>query len=143
MKGISLQKAYLSLIMIIVLNHPEIKHSKNKFHDLATCSGQCQSESLFEGENCCSIYVYSAEETKYFVFSKPRHNIFCGVFYEKNGAKRNMYPIKIFNSTIQRPAQAKLRIGTEVVVDSKWIGLNSKEVATHKYIFFRDNKLVQ
>ena len=48
-----------------------------------------------------------------------------------------MYPIKFANSTVQRPAQTKLRIGTEVVVDSKWIGLNSKEVATrYKYIFF-------
>ena len=45
-----------------------------------------------------------------------------------------MYPIKFANSTVQRPAQTKLRIGTEVVVDSKWIGL--KEVATRKYILF-------
>ena len=38
------------------------------------------------------------------------------------------------NSIVQRPAQTKLRIGTEVFVDSKWIGL--KEVAARKYIFF-------
>ena len=52
-----------------------------------------------------------------------------------------MYPIKFVNGTVQRPAQTKLRIGTEVVVESKWIRL--KEVATRKYIFFRDNKLFQ
>ena len=42
--------------------------------------------------------------------------------------------IKFVNSTIQRPAQTKLRIGTEVFVDSKWIG--QKELASQKYIFF-------
>ena len=104
---------------------------KNNLQELDTCSGQKTNLSLTDPEK---TEQDSSVETKYFVFSKPRHNIFCRVFYEKVEFKTIMTPIKFVNSIVQRPAQTKLRIGTEVFVDSKWIGL--KEVAARKYIFF-------
>ena len=114
MKGISLQKTYLSLI--IVLNHPEIKHYKKIIfitwiHVLVT-----KRISLWRRKQ-----QDAAVETKYFVFSKPRHNnIFCGVFHE-NVELKKMYPIKFANSTVQRPAQTKLRIRMLLIVSgSDW-----------------------
>ena len=83
MKGISLQKTYLSITGNCTQSSGDINNRKNNFHDLDTCSGQKANLSLTD----------SAVETKDFVFKKLRHSIFCGVFYEKVELK-NMYLIK-------------------------------------------------
>ena len=88
MKGISLQKTYLSITDNCTQSSGDINTRKNNFHDLDTCSGQKANLSLTD-----ETQQDSAVETKYFVFKKLRHNILCGVFYEKVELK-NMYLIK-------------------------------------------------
>ena len=87
MKGISLQKTYLSITDNCTQSSGDTNTRKNNVHDLDICSGQKANLSLTDKQQD------SAVETKYFVFRKLRHNIFCGVFYEKVELK-NMYLIK-------------------------------------------------